>query len=145
VILLVGMRSCHHRREDFAAFLGGAMPDMAGWDAIHWDDRGLMPAVVQDEATGDVLMVAWMNAEALRLTLETGETHLWSRRRGELWHKGATSGNIQRVSGIWIDCDGDTLLVKVMPAGPACHTGAVTCFFRPLAAIPSLPDHGAQP
>lgn len=121
--------------EDFAVFLGGAMPDMSGWDAIHWDDRGLITAVVQDEATGDVLMVAWMNAEALRLTLETGETHFWSRHREELWHKGATSGNTQRVSGIWIDCDGDTLLVKVVPAGPACHTGAATCFFQPLAGV----------
>jgi phosphoribosyl-AMP cyclohydrolase len=85
---------------------------------------------VQDAASGQVLMVAWMNAEALELTLATGETHFWSRSRGELWHKGATSGNIQRVMGIWVDCDGDTLLIQVVPAGPACHTGAASCFYR---------------
>ncbi len=99
---------------------------------LHWDDRGLIPAVVQDAATGQVLMVAWMNAEALRLTLATGATHFWSRSRGELWHKGATSGNTQRVISIWADCDGDTLLVQVAPAGPACHTGEVSCFYRRL-------------
>ena len=98
---------------------------------LRWDDRGLITTVVQDAASGQVLMVAWMNAEALELTLATGETHFWSRSRGELWHKGATSGNIQRVMGIWVDCDGDTLLVQVEPAGPACHTGAVSCFYRP--------------
>ena len=99
---------------------------------LAWDADGLIPAVVQDAASGQVLMVAWMNAEALRRTLETGETHFWSRSRGELWHKGATSGNTQAVTGIWADCDGDTLLVQVRPAGPACHTGAVSCFFRTL-------------
>ena len=97
---------------------------------LRWDDRGLITTVVQDAASGQVLMVAWMNAEALELTLATGETHFWSRSRGELWHKGATSGNIQRVMGIWVDCDGDTLLVQVEPAGPACHTGAVSCFYQ---------------
>ena len=97
---------------------------------LKWDEHGLITAVVQDARTGEVLMVAWMNAEALDLTLATGETHFWSRSRGELWHKGATSGNIQRVMGIWVDCDGDTLLVQVEPAGPACHTGAVSCFYR---------------
>jgi phosphoribosyl-AMP cyclohydrolase len=100
---------------------------------LCWDDRGLIPAVVQDARTGAVLMVAWMNTEALCLTLATGETHFWSRSREELWHKGATSGNIQKVTGVWADCDGDTLLVQVEPAGPACHTGAVSCFFRPLS------------
>ena len=99
---------------------------------LRWDDRGLITTVVQDAASGQVLMVAWMNAEALELTLATGETHFWSRSRGELWHKGATSGNIQRVMGIWVDCDADTLLVQVEPAGPACHTGAVSCFYRPV-------------
>ena len=103
--------------------------------SLKWDDRGLITAVVQDAASGQVLMVAWMNAEALRLTLATGETHFWSRSRGELWHKGATSGNIQRVKGIWVDCDGDTLLVQVEPAGPACHTGEVSCFYRELKAV----------
>ncbi len=97
---------------------------------LKFDDRGLIPAVVQDTATGEVLMVAWMNAESLRLTQETGETHFWSRSRQELWHKGATSGNTQRVREIWVDCDADTLLVKVDPAGPACHTGQRSCFFR---------------
>jgi len=104
---------------------------------LRWDDRGLITTVVQDAASGQVLMVAWMNAEALELTLATGETHFWSRSRGELWHKGATSGNIQRVMGIWVDCDGDTLLVQVEPAGPACHTGAVSCFYRPVAGTGS--------
>ncbi len=102
---------------------------------LKWDAAGLIPAVVQDARSGQVLMVAWMNAEALRLTLATGETHFWSRSRGTLWHKGATSGNTQRVIGIWADCDGDTLLVQVEPAGPACHTGAVSCFFRQLTTI----------
>jgi phosphoribosyl-ATP pyrophosphohydrolase/phosphoribosyl-AMP cyclohydrolase len=101
---------------------------------LKWDAAGLIPAVVQDATTRQVLMVAWMNAEALRLTRETGEAHFWSRSRGELWRKGATSGNIQRVASIWADCDGDTLLVQVAPAGPACHTGAVSCFFREVPA-----------
>ncbi|MBK7920190.1 MAG: phosphoribosyl-AMP cyclohydrolase [Chloroflexi bacterium] len=87
---------------------------------------------MQDAATHQVLMVAWMNAESLRLTQETGETHFWSRSRQELWHKGATSGNVQRVQAIYADCDGDTLLILVDPAGPACHTGEVSCFFTRL-------------
>ncbi|OQA45933.1 MAG: phosphoribosyl-AMP cyclohydrolase [Chloroflexi bacterium ADurb.Bin325] len=99
---------------------------------LRWDERGLIPAVVQDATTGQVLMVAWMNADALRLTLTTGETHFWSRSRAELWHKGATSGNTQAVTRVYVDCDGDTLLVQVQPAGPACHTGATSCFFRRL-------------
>jgi len=102
----------------------------ATWADLRWDERGLIPVVVQDARTGAVLMVAWMNADALRLTIETGETHFWSRSRGELWHKGATSGNGQQVTSVWADCDGDTLLVQVEPAGPACHTGAVSCFYR---------------
>lgn len=101
---------------------------------LNFDDRGLIPAVVQDASTGEVLMVAWMNADSLRLTQETGETHFWSRSRRELWHKGATSGNVQRVQDIRVDCDEDTLLVLVEPAGPACHTGHSTCFFRSLQA-----------
>lgn len=99
---------------------------------LKWNEAGLVPAVIQDERTNDVLMVAWMNADALRLTVETGETHFWSRSRRELWHKGRTSGNTQAVTGIWIDCDADTVLVKVNQAGPACHTGNVSCFFRTL-------------
>jgi phosphoribosyl-AMP cyclohydrolase len=100
--------------------------------SLKWNDQGLVPAIVQDAQTGMVLMVAWMNAESLRLTVETGETHFWSRSRQILWHKGATSGNTQAVVGMWADCDADVLLLKVDPAGPACHTGAVSCFFQDL-------------
>jgi phosphoribosyl-AMP cyclohydrolase len=103
--------------------------------AIKWDAEGLIPAVVQDVNTRQVLMVAYMNAESLKQTVETGETVFWSRGRGELWHKGKTSGNTQRVREIYIDCDEDTLLVLVEPAGPACHTGEVSCFYRPLIAF----------
>jgi len=99
-------------------------------EEIAWDERGLVPAIVQDADTGQVLMLAYMNRESLELTLETGQTHFWSRSRQELWHKGATSGNIQHVREIRYDCDGDTLLVLVKPAGPACHTGEVSCFYR---------------
>lgn len=99
---------------------------------LRWDERGLIAAVVQAEATGEVLMVAWMNADALERTRATGEAWFWSRSRAELWHKGATSGNVMRVRSIWFDCDGDTLLLKVDPAGPACHTGQRSCFFRTL-------------
>lgn len=97
---------------------------------IKFNADGLVPAIVQDAETNEVLMLAYMNAESLRLTLETGETVFWSRSRGELWHKGATSGNLQRVVKIYVDCDEDALLVKVHPAGPACHTGNRTCFYR---------------
>ena len=99
---------------------------------IKWDERGLAPAVVQAAATGEVLMLAWMNAEALRLTEQSGEAHFWSRSRGELWHKGATSGNVMRIVELRVDCDADTLLLRVDPAGPACHTGATSCFYRTL-------------
>ena len=99
-------------------------------DEIKFDSNGLIPAIVQDSKTKDVLMMAWMNAESLRLTIESGETWFWSRRRGELWHKGATSGNVQRVVEIRVDCDADTLLALVEPAGAACHTGERTCFYR---------------
>ncbi|MFN2140507.1 MAG: phosphoribosyl-AMP cyclohydrolase [Candidatus Promineifilaceae bacterium] len=100
---------------------------------LRYDERGLIPAVVQDAETKQVLMVAWMNEKALRLTLETGEAHFWSRSRKTLWHKGATSSNIQRVREIRVDCDEDTLLLLVEPAGPACHTGEISCFYRELA------------
>jgi phosphoribosyl-AMP cyclohydrolase len=99
---------------------------------IRWDERGLVPAVVQDAQSGAVLMLAYMNGEALRLTLETGEAHFWSRSRQALWHKGATSGHVQRVRAVHVDCDADTILLKVDPAGPACHTGATSCFYRTL-------------
>lgn len=99
-------------------------------DQLAWDANGLLPTVVQDAQTQAVLMVAYMNAESLQQTLDTGETVFWSRSRNELWHKGATSGNVQRVREIRVDCDADTLLILVDPAGPACHTGEVSCFFR---------------
>jgi len=99
---------------------------------IKWDERGLVPAIVQDAQSGVVLMLAYLNAEALRLTQATGEAHFWSRSRKELWHKGATSGNVQRVREILIDCDADTILLKVDPTGPACHTGETSCFYRTL-------------
>ena len=96
----------------------------------RWDAHGLVTAVATDAATGAVLMVAHMNPAALAATLATGEAHYWSRSRGELWHKGATSGNIQRVVEMRIDCDQDALWLKVEPAGPACHTGERSCFYR---------------
>lgn len=99
---------------------------------VQFDTNGLIPAIVQAVQTNQVLMLAYMNAESLRLTLERGETYFWSRSRGELWHKGETSGNIQKVVEIHVDCDADTLLIRVQPAGPACHTGAQTCFYRQL-------------
>jgi phosphoribosyl-ATP pyrophosphohydrolase/phosphoribosyl-AMP cyclohydrolase len=110
---------------------------------VAFDDRGLVPCVVQDWRTGEVLMLAYMNEEALRRTRETGQMHFFSRSRQELWHKGATSGNTQVVRAIRYDCDGDALLALVEPAGPACHTGERTCFHRgqlePGAPHESLP------
>jgi phosphoribosyl-AMP cyclohydrolase / phosphoribosyl-ATP pyrophosphohydrolase len=97
---------------------------------IAFDERGLVPCVVQDWRTGEVLTLAYMNAQSLALTRETGEMHFFSRSRQELWHKGATSGNTQAVRAIRYDCDGDALLALVEPAGPACHTGERTCFHR---------------
>jgi phosphoribosyl-AMP cyclohydrolase len=99
---------------------------------LTWNADGLLPAIVQDAHTQQVLMLAWMNADSLQQTFKIGETVFWSRSRAELWHKGATSGNIQRVRSIHVDCDADTLLILVEPAGPACHTGAVSCFYREL-------------
>jgi len=100
---------------------------------IQFDERGLIPAIVQDARTGAVLTLAYMNAESLQKTLATRETWFWSRSRSELWHKGATSGNIQRLVEVRQDCDGDALLVLVEPCGPACHTGKQSCFHRDLA------------
>jgi phosphoribosyl-ATP pyrophosphohydrolase/phosphoribosyl-AMP cyclohydrolase len=111
---------------------------------IAFDERGLVPCVVQDAGSGEVLTVAYMNAEALARTRETGEMHFWSRSRDELWHKGETSGNTQAVKAIRYDCDADALLALVEPAGPACHTGERTCFHRgdmepvPEEALPAL-------
>ena len=99
---------------------------------LRFDVNGLIPAIVQDVKTKEVLMMAYMTAESLQLTLERGETYFWSRSRSELWHKGETSGNIQRVINIFKDCDADTLLIQVQPSGPACHTGKRTCFYRHL-------------
>ena len=114
-------------------------------DAIAFDDRGLVPCVVQDWASGEVLTLAYMDREALARTRETGELHLWSRSRRELWRKGATSGNTQAVRALRYDCDADALLALVDPAGPACHTGERTCFHRgqlepaaPHEALPGL-------
>jgi phosphoribosyl-AMP cyclohydrolase len=106
------------------------MPDLPS--EIKFDTNGLIPAIVQDTDTKEVLMLGYMNAASLQLTLERGETYFWSRSRAELWHKGETSGNIQKVVQISIDCDADTLLVQVQPLGPACHTGERTCFYRKL-------------
>lgn len=104
-------------------------------DSLKFDENGLIPAIVQDAATGAVLMMAWMNAETLRETLEKGETVFWSRSRGERWHKGATSGHVQRVVSMAVDCDADVLLIRVEAAGPACHTGEVSCFFRDIREV----------
>lgn len=98
--------------------------------SLRFDANGLIPAILQDAESDQVLMLAYMNLAALQLTLKTKETHFWSRSRRELWHKGATSGNIQKVVEIRVDCDADTLLVRVAPAGPACHTGETSCFYR---------------
>jgi phosphoribosyl-ATP pyrophosphohydrolase/phosphoribosyl-AMP cyclohydrolase len=112
---------------------------------VEYDRDGLVPCVVQDWKSGEVLTLAYMNEQALRRTRETGELHLWSRSRGEQWHKGATSGNVQSVRALRLDCDGDALLALVEPAGPACHTGERTCFHRgqldpgaPYETLPTL-------
>ncbi len=111
---------------------------------IAYDEHGLVPCVIQDWRTGEVLTVAYANAEAVALTQQTGEMHLWSRSRQEIWHKGATSGNVQKVRALRVDCDNDALLALVEPAGPACHTGERTCFFTgdmapaPYEVLPAL-------
>src|SRR5918994_1042795 len=99
---------------------------------IRFDERGLVPCVMQDARTGEVLTLAYVNEDALRLTVETGEMHLYSRSRDEIWHKGSTSGNVQRVHQLRYDCDGDAIVALVEPAGPACHTGERSCFYRDL-------------
>src|SRR4051794_19873262 len=132
---------------------GGGSPRPLGDDsqrsepagrAIAFDSRGLVPCVIQDWRSGEVLTLAYMNAEALELSRSTGELHLFSRSRDELWHKGATSGNTQAVKALRFDCDADAVLALVEPAGPACHTGDRTCFFSgdtqalPYEALPGL-------
>jgi len=102
---------------------------------VKFDERELIPAIVQDARSGEVLTLAYMNAESLQKTLESNETWFWSRSRKELWHKGATSGNTQRVLEVRQDCDSDALVVLVEPAGPACHTGKRTCFYRDIAGM----------
>ena len=99
---------------------------------IKFDAQGLVPAVVQDVQTNAVVMLAYMNRESLKLTLETGYTWFWSRSRQELWNKGATSGNLQKVVEMYYDCDGDAILVKAELSGPACHTGQYSCFHNPI-------------
>jgi len=114
-------------------------------DQLEFDGDGLVPCVVQDWSSGEVLTLAYMNEIALQRTRETGELHLWSRSRGEQWHKGETSGNVQAVRALRLDCDGDAVLALVEPAGPACHTGERTCFHRgeldrgaPYETLPAL-------
>ncbi len=105
-----------------------------GLDQLRFDDNGLVPAIVQDARTNQVLMLAYADEEAVRRTLDTKTTWFWSRSRSEYWNKGATSGNVQKVVEVRYDCDGDALLYLVEAAGPACHTGEDTCFFRDLSA-----------
>lgn len=118
---------------------------------LTFDAAGLLPAVIQDDTDGTVLMVAWMDAEAVRRTLTTGRTWFWSRSRRRYWQKGETSGHVQQVRSVTADCDGDTLLVRVEQVGPACHTGSRTCFSAPLAGPvrggrphPAEPPHAAS-
>ena len=120
----------------------GAAEIEAAVARVQWSDGGLVPAVAQDAHTGQVLMLAWMNAEALRRTLGEGQAWFWSRSRGELWHKGATSDNFLDVVEVRYDCDGDAVLLRVEPAGPACHTGQQSCFYR---RLPDDAEAGAPP
>ena len=108
------------------------MERISAAEGLRYNDQGLIPAIVQQEGTGEVLMMAWMNAESLALTLETGTTWFWSRSRQELWNKGATSGHLQKVVDIYADCDNDTLLITVEQTGAACHTGNHSCFYKKL-------------
>ncbi len=112
---------------------------------LKYDANGLIPAVVQDATTREVLMVGYMNRESVQRTVETGQAWFGSRSRRELWHKGATSGHYLNVRAIRVDCDGDTLLVEAEPAGPTCHTGAVSCFFNELEAADVRPTPAAEP
>lgn len=111
---------------------------------VKWNEQGLAAAVCQDAGTGQVLMLAWVNEESLRLTLEKKTVHFWSRSRGELWEKGATSGNYLRLVSAALDCDGDALLLKVRPEGPACHTGRMSCFFNEVEVANAAGTQGAE-
>lgn len=115
---------------------------MTWTDGLKFDERGLVPVIAQDAGTGEVLMLAWANAEALRLTAETGRAHYWSRSRGELWAKGDTSGNTQEMVDVRVDCDADAILYRVRQSGPACHTGERSCFHRVAegAELAAAPD-----
>lgn len=118
-------------------------------DGIRFDERGLVPCVAQDFASGEVLTLAYMSAESLQLTVDTGEVHFFSRSRGEVWRKGETSGNVLRLRGLRFDCDGDSIVALVDPAGPACHTGERSCFYRDLggsaATAPDSPPAPGEP
>ncbi len=103
---------------------------------LTFDSKGLIPAIIQNAETGRVIMFAWMNEESLRLSQKTGETVFYSRSRNELWHKGATSGNVQQIVSIEVDCDSDALLIQVKPSGPACHTGLESCFDSGSIGVP---------
>ncbi|CAM4230915.1 bifunctional phosphoribosyl-AMP cyclohydrolase/phosphoribosyl-ATP diphosphatase HisIE [Paenibacillus phoenicis] len=121
-----------------------SLPIEALEQTVKWDAAGLVPAIVQDARSKEVLMLAYMNRESLRKSVETGQTWFWSRSRAELWNKGATSGNTQQITALKYDCDGDTLLVEVIANGPACHTGEPTCFYRTAAAASTGSGSGAD-
>lgn len=113
---------------------------MMNIDDLKFDEKGLIPAIIQDSNTKEVLMMAYMNKESLKLSIEKGETYFFSRSRNELWHKGETSGNTQKIKSISYDCDCDTLLMQVEPNGPACHTGNISCFYRDIYDINEQTD-----
>lgn len=117
--------------------------DTVNTDALKYDEKGLIPAVVQDARTGEVLMVAYMNAESLEKTLSSGETWFFSRSRQKLWHKGEESGHFQHVKKMYADCDADTLVIEVIPDGPACHTGNRSCFYRGLSGWDNEGNEGS--
>ena len=123
----------------------GTTPEAASIADVRFDAAGLVPAILQDDTSGEVLTLAWMNADTLAETLETGRTVLWSRSRQERWRKGDTSGDIQLVRSVWLDCDGDALVVRVEQRGKgACHTGARSCFFRTMPSS-AKPSRAVQP
>ncbi|HYV66310.1 MAG TPA: bifunctional phosphoribosyl-AMP cyclohydrolase/phosphoribosyl-ATP diphosphatase HisIE [Myxococcales bacterium] len=113
-------------------------------EQLEYDERGLVPCIVQDAATGEVLTLAWQTREALERTLRSGQATFWSRSRGEIWIKGATSGNTQSVRAAVADCDRDAVLLRVVPRGPACHTGARSCFFEAIEGAPEAPEAPGQ-
>jgi phosphoribosyl-ATP pyrophosphohydrolase/phosphoribosyl-AMP cyclohydrolase len=115
---------------------------MSALTELSWNDDGLIPAIIQDISTQQVLMLGWMNAEALRLTMTSGYVTFWSRSRQELWRKGETSGNVMLTSAVYYDCDADALLVQAAPNGPACHTGNTSCFYRQLSFDDALASDG---